>query len=398
MSDSVAFQKNTVDALFALLRSEIFGGELSDAERALITDDCVESLYACSKQHDLVHVIGTALERNGMLRDGDPITLKFQKQQMTAIYRYEQINYELAQIDAALTEAKIAFLPLKGAVVRELYPEPWMRTSCDIDVLVHEEDLGAAMDALKNALGYRTKGARGFHDVSLYSEGGTHLELHFNVLENMSNIDRLLARVWEFAAPETEGSFRYRLNSEFFAFHLLSHMSYHFITGGCGIRSFVDLCLWRGKVGYDETVLEEMCRECEIDAFACAAFRLAGVWFSGNPSDELCGQMQDFILRGGVYGSLENKVSVQQTRKGGKLKYLLSRIFGSYEMMKHRYPILVKHRWLMPFCQVHRWCCRLVKGDFDRAAHELSANQKMTKRQVKETAEFLEKLGLHSKQ
>ena len=48
---------------------------------------------------------------------------------MIAIYRYEKINYELNRLRSALNEAQIPFIPLKGSVLRQYYPEPWMRTS-----------------------------------------------------------------------------------------------------------------------------------------------------------------------------------------------------------------------------------------------------------------------------
>lgn len=43
---------------------------------------------------------------------------------------------------------KIAYIPLKGAVIRPYYPYDSMRTSCDIDILIHEEDLELAIKNL----------------------------------------------------------------------------------------------------------------------------------------------------------------------------------------------------------------------------------------------------------
>ena len=46
----------------------------------------------------------------------------------------------------ALEKAQIPFVPLKGSVIRKYYPEAWMRTSSDIDVLVHKEDVEKTTD------------------------------------------------------------------------------------------------------------------------------------------------------------------------------------------------------------------------------------------------------------
>lgn len=53
---------------------------------------------------------------------------------------------------------------------------------------------------------------------------------------------------------------------------------------------------------------------------------LSAVWFGGKEPNELSLQMQEFLLRGGVYGSTDNRVAIQQKEKGGRIRYLLSRI------------------------------------------------------------------------
>ena len=117
------------------------------------------------------------------------------------LYRYLLFNYEYMRLCDTLETAKIDHLPLKGSIIREYYPESWMRTSCDIDILVHEQDLDRAVQTLCETLGYHTEGEREYHDISLFSPSGIHLELHFNILENTERIDGLLSRVWEFSKP-----------------------------------------------------------------------------------------------------------------------------------------------------------------------------------------------------
>ena len=78
----------------------------------------------------------------------------FKNARLMAIYRYEQSRYELNRICKTLNDAQISFVPLKGAVIRNYYSEPWLRTSCDIDVLVREEDLKQAVKVLVSELHY----------------------------------------------------------------------------------------------------------------------------------------------------------------------------------------------------------------------------------------------------
>ena len=207
------------NVLFALLRSAICEESIDTAVCQGIDNDVIGKLYELSKKHDLAHVVGAALEKQGLLTDTS-LSQKFGKLQMLAIYRYENQNYELSQIKKTLSEAKIDFLPLKGAVIRDLYPEPWMRTSCDIDVLVKKCDIDRAVEHLIAELGYERDTKENYHDVSLYSSSGVHLELHFTLEENIPELDATLKRVWDHAAPISDDSCEYRLSNEFFILSL----------------------------------------------------------------------------------------------------------------------------------------------------------------------------------
>ena len=122
-------QREIEEAFFALIRFEIKGDELCDEIKNLITPDILPALFKISKRHDLAHLIGDALDRNGLLPDGSEARKRFLQERNMAVYRYEQQQYELEQICAVLEDAKIPFIPLKGSVIRQYYPEPWMRTS-----------------------------------------------------------------------------------------------------------------------------------------------------------------------------------------------------------------------------------------------------------------------------
>jgi hypothetical protein len=126
-------------------------------------------------------------------------SLRGNREQMLAVYRYEKLAYAQKEISEIFTREKIPHVLLKGAVIRCFYPHPWHRSSCDVDILVHEEDLSRACAALCDRAGYRVEGKKKFHDIHLYSQGGVHLELHFNLLSTYERCDAVLSRVWDFA-------------------------------------------------------------------------------------------------------------------------------------------------------------------------------------------------------
>ena len=382
------------ELLFQLLALCIGGERDSLITKNTLTIEELEAVYLASAKQDVSHIICNALERNGLLPDDDRITEAFCQQRLLAIYRYQRTNFEYERICQTLRKAEIPYLPLKGSVIREYYPEPWMRTSCDIDILVAEEKLEAAVKALRDELNYATDGAREFHDVSLHSPTGIHLELHFNILENLPGIDKMLCKVWDHSAKREGSEYEYRMTNEFLIFHVLAHMSYHFIGGGCGIRPFIDLWLLREKLQYDENMLLTMCKECGLERFYNAVSELAYVWFGGKVHSELSLSIESFILNGGVYGDPRIGIAARQSKKGGKLSYAMSRIFQPYDVLKEKYPILKKHRFLTPFYEVKRWFDLVLRGKLKSSYKELEANNSVSRKQASEAAEFLSKLGL----
>ena len=277
---------------------------------------------------------------------------------MLAVFRERQLSHELHALVDLFEEAQICYLPLKGAVMRGRYPAPWMRTSCDLDILVHEEDLAAATRLLTEKLEYRVV-ERGVHDVVFESRLGVCVELHFDLVSGSraKNAGPLLRTVWDGAVLEDGSGFRYCMDDAMFYLYHIAHMAKHFELGGCGVRPFLDLWLLNRAVDKNCRVARQLLlANAGLAAFADAAERLAEAWLSGTAMDETLVCMGDYILRAGVYGNQENRVASGQAQRGGRMAYLRSRLFVPYSRLRSHYPILQKHKWLFPFVQLWRWC------------------------------------------
>ena len=51
------------------------------------------------------------------------------------------------------------------------------------------------------------------------------------------------------------------------------------------------------------------------------------MWFGNAAHDEATRRLERYILYGGVYGTVDNRMSVRQAKSGGKLRYAWSRIW-----------------------------------------------------------------------
>ena len=381
----------TVRILFALLRSAIGEEKLTQEERDAYSSELLDDLLYISKKHDVVHLLVYGLQQNELIDDGNGV----EKYIFNAVYRYEQFRYEYETLCGAFEEARIPFVPLKGAIIRNYYPEPWMRTSCDIDILVRRENLEAAILYLKEKLNYTEK-ERATHDVSLFSPTGVHVELHFDLVEEgrANNAIGILCDVWNNVSLYEGSKYRYEMSDEFFYFYHIAHMAKHFESGGCGIRPFLDLWILERMENIDRSARDSLLLEGRLLKFADESRGLCQRWFCGKAGDDLMDQMQSFILCGGIYGSVDNRVVLQQSKKHSRLRYIFSRLFISYAKLRRYYPILNKHPWLMPVMQVRRWFMVLKPDVAKMAVREIAVNSSIDRSKVDEMNIFLDNIGL----
>lgn len=197
--------------------------------------------------------------------------------------------------------------------------------------------------------------------MSLFSDANVHLELHFNIQENIDKLDAVLKDAWQYARL-TEGS-RYKFTDEFFVFHMFAHMSYHFLSGGCGIKPLMDIWIMEHKMGITYESAKELLEKAGIFQFATEISNIAEICFSGKPKDEFSDTILSYIFSGGVYGTSQNKIAVKKSKSKSTLLYALQRLFMPYKSMVILYPILQKCLFCCRFAGSHDGvkCCLAVK-------------------------------------
>lgn len=353
-----------------------------------------EQLFQLCSNHSISVIVGDVLGKSKMI-EKTPDVKKLINESFMSVYRYEQSQTEIKKITHVLTELKIPYILLKGPRVRKYYPEPWLRTSCDIDILIHEEDLDLSINGLIEKCSYK-KQERNYHDVPLVSPNNILLELHFNIKENMDNLDKVLIKVWDYSSSVCKDNcLEYEQSNEFFLFHLLAHTAYHFQQGGCGIRSILDLYLIQRQMPYNDEKLRTLCREAKIETFYEYVIQLSEVWFGESSHTSITSAMEKYILHGGTYGTTDNSIAMEQTRQGGgHARYIKNRIFMPYKNLKITYPILEKHKYLTPIYQVVRWYKMISSGKLKNYISELHLSKRINQEQLDSAEKLLEALKL----
>lgn len=382
-------EKNVQNILIEILYSAVNEVDDNDSIKQKITPDILISLYRLAKIHDLAHVVSNFVYRN-KIELGKELQICLQREEIMSVYRHEQMKYAFEEICSVFDETGIIYIPLKGAVLRLYYPYESMRTSCDIDILIREDDLETAISSLETK-GYSC-GTRKFHDVSLYSPNKIHLELHFNIQENIDNLDAVLKDAWEYAVPMN--STQYAFSKEFFVFHIFAHMAYHFVSGGCGIRSLLDIWVMEHKMGISYSCAKKLLTKAGIYKFASEMSKLAERCFTYNDRDAFSDAVLKYIFEGGVYGSVENHIAVGKFKNKCSVAYALKRLFLPYKLMIKLYPFLQKVPYLLPVYWVVRWIKAIFGGKSKKIVLEMSRINNIPDEKVDEVKAICSRLGL----
>ncbi len=328
-----------------------------------------KKLYQLARRHDIQSMVSISLQNLGY-----SVCEKFKELEILSVYKTEQQRFELDAFSKVLNEHKIPFILLKGSVINKYYPQDYMRISRDIDVLVYEHDIFKIFDLLTQKLSYISKMGSNDHHRSMTTPSGVRIEFHFSLSD-----DKALPVATAFDnALAVDGNLVLD-DILFFTYHII-HMAGHFKSGGCGIRTIMDLWVMRHKMklNFDFKILESI----NLDKFAKAMIKLSDVWFGDENGivqehEELTKCLQEFIISGGSFGNVENAVAISRGSKSS-IKHIFNRFFLPFSVMNKKYPILKKAPILLPVFWFIRLFASSLKGRSKKIINEINMNKNIS--------------------
>lgn len=377
---------NSTDILFPVIRCGL-GIESAEEYDIQMSPETCRELLRFGEGQSILSIIYAGLEKMNAPQE---VLNEYSKAHFMSIYRYMNRDLAIRKISSALDSERIPYILLKGAVLQHLYPGPELRSSHDIDILVQEDKLDLAVEAIEGKTDFKFL-KRGYHDVSMLGPE-ILLELHFTLKENAENLDRLLNRAWEYSVPAEEG-YRYDFIPEYQMFHVISHMEHHFLHGGLGIRPFIDLWLLKKKTVFNEQTVRELCDECGILTFYEESCRLARVWFENDSHTETSKMFESICLSGGALGSHKFKNAVRQREKRG-LSYIAGRVFPPAYEVKEYYKDESGKEHSLPYYYMKRllsWTGKERREDLGRQVNSIMSTDRSD---LDMASELLKRLNL----
>lgn len=287
-----------------------------------------------------------------------------------------------SQLNQAFRESNVNYMPLKGFLMREYYPEPYLRSMTDYDVLIKPEDIERARDAL-NKQGFRLVKISEHHDV--YAKGKNLLVEQHNFLFKATWAFRRRCGIsWKRLVPYE--STEYRFTPEDFYRFMVEHFLKHWFYNQTSLRDYLDVAFYLRAKGdaLNRAKLDADFASIGVLDFTRNLERLVDAWFHERELDDALMEMtlyqfrrhelnRDAISAGNNPGLLANYFAAgsdgDARAKTAKIKYLLTtlslRINAGFARLRRNVPVW-KIPFVVPAIFLKFWLTRLFRKSFYR--------------------------------
>lgn len=345
--------------LAELIKAQLENRVAADLPMGISVDEIVQ----IANRNQMKYLLLGALVRVKNVPEEQKDTLRLGV--MQSIYRTACQMKELKELEIAFEDAEIMNQPLKGSIMKFVYPSPEMREMSDIDMLIEQQKMEMAQEILKDR-GYILVEAVKHHDI--YKCGSclvveAHRAMYDKTVDRnqygyFGNFSRTSAKVG--------CTYTQEFGKEDFYVYMMSHMAKHFYQMGCGVRHLVDIYVYLNKY---ESYMNREYVECELDKCGILMFtkrmeELAYIWLDGKQGEKLHNMIFSYMLDSGIYGKDENGIwnkfaeEKKARKKIGRLQLKAWYFFPPLHYMSEYFPYLEEKPWLLPWA----WLVRGVNG------------------------------------
>ena len=273
----------------------------------------------------------------------------------------------LERLFAAFEERQIDYLPLKGVLLKSIYPKPEMRRMGDADILFRRdqyESIKPLLTELGFVFEYETD-----HEA-VWKHPSLLLEMHKRIVPRRDkDLYRYFGNGWAHAVTDAEHPYRYGFTPEMQFVSLFVHLVKHYRGGGIGLSHMIDLWVFRRHhPALDEALIRTELDKVYLGEFYANVWETLQVWFDGAEPTEKTDFITNVIFDNGVYGTRERAhLSYvakaghgDKARKNNYATKMLGLIFPSKSSLMTKYPVLRRCGMLLPFVWVVRWVDTLL--------------------------------------
>ena len=353
---------STQRGFISIIRSAITG-----QPNILPEDFDLATAAAIAKKHQIIPILFYGAQQCG-ISEKDPLMRKLFISTCQYLSVSERQMQEVEQIFAAFEEAGIDYMPLKGTLMKSMYPKQEMRPMSDADILIRYEQYEDRIKGIMESLGFQE--GRTSDNELVWERPCAYIELHRRLLPSYNkDYYAYYGDGWRLAKCQ-QGS-RYAMSDEDQMVFLFTHFAKHYRDAGIGIRHLVDIQVYLDKhPALDQAYIREQLKQLQLCEFYDNILKTLQVWFEDQKPDQVVEFITQIVFNSGVYGTEQAHVlsdALKLSKKAGKSRKirqrkLLAEGFPDYSYMCIRYPKLKGKKILLPAY----WVARLVTALFSR--------------------------------
>lgn len=331
----------------------------------------LSALFQLAKMHSLSSIVAMSLESANILTDSK-IAHIWKEEKNKAIRKNMLLDAERDQIFYEMEKAGIWYMPLKGAVLKDYYPQYGMRQMADNDILYDDARQEDVMNIFLQRDYIVKSVGKGVHDVYM-KEPVYNFEMHTSLFAESFNEQwaKYYKSIKQKLCLDQGKQYGYHFTDEDFYIYITAHAYKHYSHSGTGLRTLVDTYVFhhKKKDSLNKEYIKNELEKLGLVKFEKENRRLAEkLFYSANvfSIQRLTAQEQQqlfYYCYSGTYGNtqtrVENNLKSLQTDKKAisfitKFKYCCIRLFPGRKWCKTSYPFFYHHPYLLPVFWVYR--------------------------------------------
>ena len=300
------------------------------------------------------------------------------------------------RICKAFEENGIEYMPVKGTLLKHMYPNHELRRMSDADILIREEKYSQIIPVMQQ-LGFREAGESDHEHI--WENEHLKVELHKHLIPSYNkDLYSYFGTGWDLA--KIQKGCRWEMTQEDAYIYNFIHFAKHYRDSDVHCRFVVDLWVHQRQCPeLDMQYIRQRLRDMKMEIFFDNIMKVIDCWFADGQWDD----RTDLITRVLFHVDIEDKMHqyevAQSTRKAtqsGSVKQVrqasrIRRIFPDRENMDFSYPQWKKKP--LPIA----WCLRWGDLAFHRrdvVKNRMGDKNRVSEQEVENYRQDLEYVGL----
>ena len=358
----------------------------------------LEGVVDVAREHQISPIIYYGALNCGIDKNSEAMKKLFENSFPLVIID-EQQRQALDALCQAFEANEIEYMPLKGSVLKSLYPWTEMRAMGDIDILIKTEQYEKVSAIMENS-GYSFQ-YESDHEL-VWGKDLITVELHKSVMTSYNkDFYACFGDGWKLAKADL-GTLMHSMSDEHFYIYMFVHFAKHYRVSGIGIKHMIDLWVYKkAKTELDWEYVKNELRRLRLYEFFENVEKTLDVWFDDADETFETKLITDMVFNSGAYGTAQDAETSKIIREAQgqssfvrvKLSNRIKTLFLPYKQMCKKYTFLGKAPVLLPVMWVVRLFDVIIFKQ-SRVRNYIEKEKRLTNATIYERKEKLNAVGL----